>query len=52
MVNDNELKTDSVIPESGDKCGRHYFFTDEECLVVSYHSIACNFKFTCTEILI
>lgn len=34
-TSDNELETKSVIPETGAKCGRHYLFTDEECVIVS-----------------
>lgn len=35
VKNDNEMETNSVIPESGDKCSRHYLFSDDECIVVS-----------------
>lgn len=35
ILNDNELETKSVIPESNAKCGRHYLFSDEECIIVS-----------------
>ncbi|CAK1545187.1 unnamed protein product [Leptosia nina] len=34
IQNDNEVLTESVIPESGEKCARHYQFTDEECIIV------------------
>ncbi|XP_028165345.1 fatty acid-binding protein-like [Ostrinia nubilalis] len=40
LVNDHEVKTDSVIPESGDKCGRHYLFTEDECVVTLTHEKA------------
>lgn len=35
IINDNEVETTSIIPETGAKSKRHYFFTDEECIVVS-----------------
>lgn len=34
IINDNELVTNSTIPETGEKCSRHYYFTDDECVVV------------------
>ncbi|CAG9585187.1 unnamed protein product [Danaus chrysippus] len=40
LINDNELMTESVIPETGDKCGRHYLFTDEECIITLTHDKA------------
>ncbi|XP_023946857.1 fatty acid-binding protein 12 [Bicyclus anynana] len=40
LVNDNELVTQSVIPETGDKCGRHYMFTDDECVITLTHEKA------------
>ncbi|XP_068630046.1 fatty acid-binding protein-like [Battus philenor] len=40
LVNDNEVVTDSVIPESQAKCGRHYLFTDDECIVTLTHEKA------------
>lgn len=35
----------SVIPETGVKCGRHYLFTDDECVVVSIFILAYNSKY-------
>ncbi|CAH2086184.1 unnamed protein product [Euphydryas editha] len=40
LINDNELETLSVIPETGVKCGRHYLFTDDECVVTLTHEKA------------
>ncbi|CAG4988508.1 unnamed protein product [Parnassius apollo] len=40
IVNDNEIKTDSIIPQSNEKCGRHYSFTDDECIVTLTHEKA------------
>ncbi|XP_072944130.1 fatty acid-binding protein-like [Epargyreus clarus] len=40
IVNDNEMVTESVIPESGAKCGRHYLFSDDECVVTLTHEKA------------
>lgn len=35
MLNDSELITESIIPETGEKTARNYHFTDEECVIVS-----------------
>ncbi|XP_049867604.1 fatty acid-binding protein-like [Pectinophora gossypiella] len=40
IENDNEMITNSVIPETGDKCARHYLFTDDECVVTLTHDKA------------
>ncbi|XP_075969858.1 fatty acid-binding protein-like [Anticarsia gemmatalis] len=40
MVNDNELVTKSVIPETNANCGRHYLFSDDECVVTLTHEKA------------
>ncbi|KAI5644441.1 lipocalin / cytosolic fatty-acid binding protein family domain-containing protein [Phthorimaea operculella] len=40
IVNDHEMVTNSVIPETGDKTSRHYHFTDEECVVTLTHDKA------------
>ncbi|XP_026329781.1 fatty acid-binding protein, adipocyte-like [Hyposmocoma kahamanoa] len=40
IQNESEMVTNSVINETGDKCGRHYFFTDEECIVTLTHDKA------------
>ncbi|CAK1581656.1 unnamed protein product [Parnassius mnemosyne] len=40
VVNDNEIKTDSIIPQTNEKCGRHYLFTDDECIVTLTHEKA------------
>lgn len=40
LVNDNEVVTKSVIPETGEKCGRHYLFTDKECVITLTHERA------------
>ncbi|XP_013146166.1 PREDICTED: fatty acid-binding protein-like [Papilio polytes] len=40
IVNDNEIMTNSVIPENQAKCGRHYLFSDEECIVTLTHEKA------------
>ncbi|CAB3255272.1 unnamed protein product [Arctia plantaginis] len=37
IVNDNELITKSVVPESNETCGRHYLFTDDECVITLTH---------------
>ncbi|KAG6448322.1 sodium/calcium exchanger regulatory protein 1 [Manduca sexta] len=39
-VNDNEIETKSIIPETNAKCGRHYLFTDDECVVTLTHENA------------
>ncbi|XP_041977133.1 fatty acid-binding protein-like isoform X2 [Aricia agestis] len=39
-INDNEFTTQSVIPETGEKCGRHYLFTDDECIITLTHEKA------------
>lgn len=36
VVNDSEVVTNSVIP-TGEKCGRHYLFTDDGCVVTLTH---------------
>lgn len=36
-ISDNEIETKSVVPENGAKCGRHYLFTDEECVITLTH---------------
>ena len=38
--------TESVIPETEDKCGRHYLFTDEECVIVSINMSNILFIFS------
>ena len=40
IINESELETNSVIPETNAKCGRHYLFTDEECVVTLTHEKA------------
>ncbi|XP_045491321.1 fatty acid-binding protein, adipocyte-like isoform X2 [Colias croceus] len=40
IQNDNEVITDSVIPDSGEKCGRQYLFTDDECVITLTHDKA------------
>ncbi|XP_004930401.2 sodium/calcium exchanger regulatory protein 1-like [Bombyx mandarina] len=40
ITNDSEMETKSVIPDTGAKCGRHYQFTDEECIVTLTHENA------------
>ncbi|CAH0721873.1 unnamed protein product, partial [Brenthis ino] len=40
LINDNELVTESIIPETGAKCGRHYLFTDDECVITLTHEKA------------
>ncbi|KAJ0180694.1 hypothetical protein K1T71_004098 [Dendrolimus kikuchii] len=40
IINDNEVETNSVIPETGAKSKRHYLFTDEECIVTLTHEKA------------
>ncbi|XP_063620473.1 fatty acid-binding protein-like [Cydia splendana] len=40
LVNDHEVQTNSVIPENGAKCGRHYLFTDDECIITLTHDNA------------
>lgn len=40
IVNDNEVETTSVIPETNEKCGRHYLFNDEECIITLTHDKA------------
>lgn len=37
---DNELVTNSVIPHTNAKCGRHFKFTDTECVVTLTHENA------------
>ncbi|XP_072937352.1 cellular retinoic acid-binding protein 2-like [Epargyreus clarus] len=37
IVNGNELVTESVIPDTGVKSGRHYLFTDDECVITFTH---------------
>lgn len=42
--------TQSVIPETGEKCGRHYMFTDEECVIVSTYLLKLKEqKICCTQ---
>lgn len=40
IINDNEMETKSVIPETGAKSSRLYQFTDEECIVTLTHENA------------
>ncbi|CAG9783934.1 unnamed protein product [Diatraea saccharalis] len=40
IINDNELETKSIIPENGTKCGRHYLFSDDECIITLTHDNA------------
>ncbi|XP_038215743.1 fatty acid-binding protein, adipocyte-like [Zerene cesonia] len=40
IQNDNEIITESVIPATGEKCGRHYLFTDDECVITLTHDKA------------
>lgn len=40
IVNDSEVVTESVIPETGEKCGRHYLFTEEGCVITLNHEKA------------
>ncbi|KAM3963031.1 fatty acid-binding protein, adipocyte isoform 1-T2 [Aphomia sociella] len=40
IVNDSEIVTESVIPETGAVCGRHYKFTDEGCVITLTHEKA------------
>ncbi|XP_050345297.1 fatty acid-binding protein-like [Nymphalis io] len=40
LLNDHELETLSTIPENGAKCGRHYLFTDDECIITLTHDKA------------
>ncbi|RVE48590.1 hypothetical protein evm_006779 [Chilo suppressalis] len=40
IINDNEMETKSIIPENGAKCGRHYLFTNEECVITLTHDNA------------
>ncbi|XP_031768425.2 fatty acid-binding protein-like isoform X1 [Galleria mellonella] len=42
IVNDNEMMTESVIPETGAKCGRHYTFSDEGCVITLTHEKAAT----------
>ncbi|KAJ2950564.1 hypothetical protein O0L34_g8809 [Tuta absoluta] len=37
IVNDSEVETTSVIPDTNEKCGRHYLFTDDECIITLNH---------------
>lgn len=39
-VNDHEIQTKSVFTESEGAIGRHYFFTDDECVVTMTHEKA------------
>ncbi|KAL0842314.1 hypothetical protein ABMA28_014444 [Loxostege sticticalis] len=40
LLNDHELETVSVIPETGAKAGRHYLFTEDECVITLTHENA------------
>ncbi|CAH2073464.1 unnamed protein product, partial [Iphiclides podalirius] len=40
IENDNEVVTNSIIPQTQEKCGRHYLFTDDECIVTLTHEKA------------
>lgn len=39
-INDNEIETKSVISGSEGAIGRHYLFTDDECVVTMIHEKA------------
>lgn len=40
ITNDHEIETKSVIPGSDETSGRHYLFTDDECVVTLTHKKA------------
>lgn len=42
IINDQELETKSVYSESEGTIGRHYFFTDDECVVTMTHDKAAK----------
>lgn len=42
IINDHELETKSVYAESDGSIRRHYFFTDDECVVTMTHQKAAK----------
>ncbi|XP_049888259.1 fatty acid-binding protein type 3-like [Pectinophora gossypiella] len=40
IISDNEVETISLIPETNEKTGRHYLFTDDECVITLTHDKA------------
>ncbi|XP_013195239.2 fatty acid-binding protein [Amyelois transitella] len=42
IKSDTEMVTESVIPDTGAKCGRHYAFSDEGCVITLTHEKAAQ----------
>ncbi|XP_030023197.2 fatty acid-binding protein 9 [Manduca sexta] len=40
FINDNEMETKSVIPDTNENTSRHYLFTDDECIITLTHEKA------------
>ncbi|XP_047021922.1 fatty acid-binding protein, adipocyte-like [Helicoverpa zea] len=42
MVTDNQIETKSIVEDTGANCGRHYVFTDDECVITLTHEKAAT----------